>query len=93
MNKPMMKCGHVANSTTKDNAPMCVMCDCTELFEETVDLTNRKARCSYFGKYVYSGGKHFQCHSEESSNTNLPFFEYKPDSQYDQYYCGCWGWD
>jgi len=30
---------------------------------------------------------------EVESSLKLPFFKHKPDSDYDEYYCGCWGWD
>ncbi len=27
------------------------------------------------------------------SDQDLPFFEYRPDEEYDMFFCGCWGWD
>ena len=30
---------------------------------------------------------------ERESSIELPFFEYKPDKEYDKFYCGCGGWD
>jgi hypothetical protein len=27
------------------------------------------------------------------SNERLPFFKYRPDQDFDHYYCGCVGWD
>lgn len=88
MSAPIMKCGHTANSHYKDKAgkwkPCCVICygiceGATEIAEEQPDLTGRKARC-YCGKVV-------------DSNTNLAFFQYRPDEEYDEYYCGCDGWE
>lgn len=77
--KPLMKCGHSANATSNDK-PICVICGCDELADFQPNLTGRKAKCSY-------------CKKEADSNVNLPFFEYKPDKEYDEYYCGCYGWD
>lgn len=93
MKKAIMKCGHVANATTVDNQPACVICNCTTISEQEIDLTDRKARCTYYGRMVSHQGRTFRCTSENNSSTSLPFFEHKPESQYDEYYCGCWGWD
>lgn len=41
---------------------------------------SRLARCQDCGKIV-------------ATDPNLPFFEAKPDKDYDTYYCGCYGWD
>lgn len=30
--------------------------------------------------------------TEAPSSPDLPFFRHRPDSQYDEYYCGCGGW-
>ena len=27
------------------------------------------------------------------SDPSAPYFKSKPDSQYDEYFCGCWGFD
>lgn len=40
----------------------------------------RKARCVYCGNMV-------------ASTPRLPFFESKPDKEYDEWYDGCRGWD
>ncbi len=79
MNKFFMKCGHTANSTCNDK-PYCVICDCAEVSENTPSLAGRKARCWCCDKLV-------------DSNFNLPFFEHRPDREYDSYYCGCGGWE
>lgn len=55
--KPMMKCGHAANTTTKVNdvtVPCCVICfphrpDAIEIQEMLPDLTGRMASCYYRG--------------------------------------------
>lgn len=30
--------------------------------------------------------------AEAPSSTDLPFFQHHPDREYDDYYCGCFGW-
>ena len=40
----------------------------------------REAKCGYCGK-------------KTASKLELPFFKACPDKPYDEYYCGCWGWD
>ena len=75
----IMACGHVANARTKYGKPACAICMC-EKIGEMPDLTNRIAKC-------------LLCGNERDSNIDLPFFEYRPDSEYDNYYCGCMGWD
>lgn len=81
---PLMKCGHTANAVDQDNNPVCVICNCREIARTNSAmkelLIRRKARC-------------FECGRIEDSNLNLAFFEYKPLSDYDSYYCGCYGWD
>jgi len=84
-----MKCGHTANAVKENGKPVCVICagitpDAEIISEEIPDLTDRKARCTYYG------GKY---HSEALSKLRLPFFEYKPDNEFDEYYCGCFGWN
>jgi len=45
-------------------------------------IDGRTAKCCYRS-----------CDSTAQSGYDLPFFKYKPDEPYDEYYCGCWGWD
>lgn len=78
--KVLMKCGHTANGTTMDGKPYCVICNCKEVREDKPSLEGRKAKCGW-------------CERMVDSNYNLPFFEYKPNEEYDEYYCGCNGWD
>jgi len=83
----MMKCGHAANATNGDGKPVCVICmglgvGADQIDENPPDLTNRIAVCSY--------GRN---HGKQPSNTNLAFFEYCPAKEFDEYYCGCRGWD
>ena len=86
--RPLMKCGCVAQGhlTRKDGAvidpplPVCVIHDCAEPAPEMPDLAGRKALCAYGG-------------AEVDSSYSLAFFEYRPNADTDQYYCGCHGWD
>lgn len=83
--KYLMACGCVNIAVTSDGKPACPIHDCLEIKREIVSptegLEGRKARCSY------------HCGSESESKWTLPFFKYKPNEQYDEYYCGCFGWD
>lgn len=80
MNKPLMKCGHVANAETSDHKPCCVICNCFDIAVSVPDISHRVACCSY-------------CGATRPSSFDLPFFEYNPDLPYDSFYCGCGGWD
>lgn len=84
--KPLMKCGHVANGTYGDeHKPICVICygivpGATEINDTQPDLIGRKAKCPF-------------CNTIVDSNYNLPFYYNKPECEYDEYYCGCIGLD
>lgn len=94
MEKVIMKCGHRPQGIVSGtNEPVCVICSCTEVAKEVPNLEGRKARCSYYDKTFTYRGRRVHCRGEAKSDTNLPFFEHKPSSEYDEYYCGCWGWD
>jgi len=97
MSDILMKCGHSAQGyrTLDDGTkkPACLICMCEEVAEEKPDLTGRKARCSYFGRTFKHRGQTVTCRGEANSRYSLPFFEHKPNNQYDEYYCGCFGWD
>jgi len=89
MNKPLMKCGHIANSIS-NNKPACVICSCFEIdTEHNVEelLKNRKARCGFYGKQTHKSecskcGS--TCTCERDSSPNLAFFEYRgPGSKYE----------
>ena len=51
-----------------------------EGFESNEALEGRIAKCMDCGERV-------------SSAPSLPFFWYRPDKEFDSYYCGCYGWD
>jgi hypothetical protein len=101
---PMMKCGHSANAE-HDGKPCCVICaGITEGWDivdtNPPDLSSRKARCINYGKPTrhnecnFGGERDTICHCEQPSDpTHLPFFEYKPEREFDNFYCGCHSWD
>lgn len=93
---PMMECGHSANAnTTIGNVlvPCCAICACDVPAAAQPDLSERTARCSYYGKQGprRSGGR--TCTSEVPSDTRSAFFAHHPEREHDEFYCGCWGWD
>ena len=75
----LMECGHSANAIY-NNKPRCVICDCDTKAKTIPNLEGRKARCNECGIII-------------DSSINLPFFKYKPECEFDDYYCGCEGWD
>jgi len=106
--KPMMMCGHAANATTGDGKPSCVICagltpDALIVNETPPLFLGRMARCSYYNT-LPKGRNHEGperdgckkgnfCLCEKPSNTNLAFFQHNPTREYDEFYCGCYGWD
>jgi hypothetical protein len=92
-----MECGHSANAEhvadDGTRTPACAICGCTKIIDNKPDLTGRKARCTYFGRTFKHKGQTITCYGEANSKYELPFFEHKPNSSHDEYYCGCWGWD
>ena len=85
MKRFLMKCGHNNNASTKDGKPACAICNCTEVSEELPAnfLDGRKAKC-FYGKL---------CGKVRDSSLDLPFFFYRPNHDFDEFYCGCRGWD
>jgi hypothetical protein len=86
---PMMKCGCAANATNSKGKPCCVICVGINSGAEVVDtsppdLTGRVAKCPYIS-----------CKSQRPSSERekLAFFVHKPGKPFDEYYCGCHGWD
>lgn len=81
--KALMTCGHAANATIRtidDEHPYCTICDCELVALEQSDIMNRKAKCIY-------------CNTIVDSKIGLAFYRHKPLDKYDEYYCGCEGWD
>ena len=85
--------------------PGCLIHDCYEPADEIPDLTGRTARCTYFGRskpnrryandecnYGCKGNNTCKC-GNIPSDYGLAFFQYKPDAEQDEFYCGCFGWD
>lgn len=86
MANPMMKCGHAANATDgKTGEPCCVICwgnpEAEIVDKQASSLEGRIAKCTY------------RCGSQKPSSTELAFFKHWPDKDYDEYYCGCLGWN
>jgi hypothetical protein len=84
MNPVMMSCGHASNAmhvnSNGTKIPSCVICGCIMIDESFAVSEGREAKCGYCGKTT-------------ASKLELPFFKACPDKPYDEYYCGCWGWD
>lgn len=87
MKKYLMKCGHIAQAKTNLGEPCCVLCVNDKnafVIEKEVDskeeIEGRRAKCSYCGHLT-------------KSSYNLPFFEHRPEREFDSFYCGCGGGD
>jgi hypothetical protein len=84
MSNVLMKCGHTGHGTTMNGDPCCVICwpdvESRTIDFDAPDLTGRKSRCSSCGKVT-------------DSSYELPFFEYRPDKEFDSHYNGCRGWE
>lgn len=83
--KQMMKCGHAANATDhRTSKPCCAICvgivSGYDQVADPIDLSDRRARCAY-------------CKTTQPSSTDLAFFGHMPERKFDDYYCGCRGWD
>lgn len=91
------------------HTPSCIIHDCTEQVEAPnlegrmarctyygKDMKWWKERwkmgCSDCQK-THGAGTENRCQCERPSSVSLAFFRHKPDSQYDEYFCGCAGWD
>ena len=83
MKNCIMRCGH-ASSGLYEGKPVCVVCApdprAFEIDENIPNLEGREAKCNECGLIV-------------KSRLDLPFFEYRPDKNYDSFYSGCRGWD
>ena len=79
-----MKCGCVANATC-NGKPICAIHagltpDAAIVSDTQPDLTGRKARCP-------------DCKGTVNSSFDLAFFAYRPEREFDSFYCGCRGWN
>jgi hypothetical protein len=99
MSVVLMKCGHSTHAVTSSGEPVCVICvgmtpdariPATE--SESKALTDgRMMRCSY-----QRGRDGKPCAARTTpvpSNPRAAFFASKPSQEFDEFYCGCWGWD
>jgi hypothetical protein len=86
--KYLMKCGHVNNATDEEGNPICIIClgidngynQVDKICEGNIGLEGRKAKC-------------LDCQKTVDSRWDLPYFQYRPECEYDIYYNGCYGWD
>ncbi len=83
--KYLMECGHSSNAEDGDSKPCCVICigivpGATNIAKKQPSLIGRKAKCTYGGAVT-------------DSSLDLAFFKFKPADEFDEYYCGCRGWD
>lgn len=86
MKTVLLKCGCAAHAERVmpdgSRVPSCITHSCIEPAEIQPDLRGRKAKCCYGCRNTIV-----------DSDLNLAFFEFKPGSEFDKYYCGCFGWD
>lgn len=101
MEAVMMACGHTSNASKvvdRVNVPFCIICMCDEVLIEKPSLEGRKAKCHYYGTKTHRnecpkctrGGN---CQCIEDSDWKLGFFGFREGQPYDEFYCGCMGWD
>lgn len=87
----LMKCGCVSHGLSKirypdgttREFPSCLIHNCKEVETELPDLTSRVAKCSY----------KMSCRKTSASSIDLAFFHYCKDAEFDEFYCGCQGWE
>ena len=87
--KRILTCGCDADIARDENGnPICPIHGCGEVQEEKLEelLKGRKAKCAYCGSICDS------LHCPGYSGFP-PFFEHRPEEEFDRYYCGCRGWD
>jgi hypothetical protein len=79
-----MKCGCTASAIRHlpggVNIPSCPVHDCIEIVPAP-DLKGRFAFCCYGN------------HGKAPSSLDLAFFQYQAKKEFDEYYCGCYGFD
>ena len=82
----MMKCGCAAvgkhmneHDSLASGHPTCITHSCCEVVDAP-DLAGRVAKCA-------------ECPKTTPSDMTLAFFAHKPTAGYDNFYCGCHGWD
>lgn len=84
VNIPIMMCGHRANAVDKSGNPLCAICfpskESITIMNSSPSFEGRMAKCTY-------------CNNIKPSSYDLPFFTPMPNRPYDDFYCGCRGWD
>lgn len=84
MDYPLMQCGHTANGKDGEGNPVCVICAGISkgfnVVVEKPDLAGRQAICP-------------SCKVVVNSKWSLAFFNYRPSERFDEFYCGCRGWN
>lgn len=79
-----LKCGCTANAQLRKQdgtfVPSCIFHNCTEAIEAP-SLEGRMMKCGS------------PCGKTKPSNLKAAFFQHRPDKEFDQFYCGCRGWD
>jgi len=93
-NPPMMSCGHAANSEGTPaggtRGPACAICSEFVVAPAQPNLEGRAAKCAY------DNPRSKKVHTDRQrvpSSLSLAFFSWQPDEEFDEYYCGCYGWD
>lgn len=79
---PMMVCGHASNANDRHGNPVCAICaprDEAYMLAEDLNTSGRIAKCKICGK-------------KTESKTSLAFFKYNV-GRFDDYYCGCVGFE
>lgn len=98
----ILKCGcnamaqhNNAHDGLEAGHPTCIVHSCCEIAQDP-DLTGRRMRCAYYGNTTYKNECRSckgVCSHESESSLNTPFFQYKPEQDFDEFYCGCRSWD
>jgi hypothetical protein len=104
-NRPMMECGcRATGRDRKTQAPVCVIHiglvpGASIVASNQPDLSDRFARCAYSARHFKEGAEPNSscsrsiCTCQKSSTGPLAFFKYRPEQEFDEFYCGCWGWN
>lgn len=88
MSKAMMACGHTASGVISESGKLCcagcfgISPEAERVVPRPEGLAKREAMCPYCERRVPS-----------DSRSAEAFFEYRPDRDFDSFYCGCRGWD
>ncbi len=67
----------------------CSICDCIE----TNASACKRSRAAGGIEACYGVVPEGKRRSEAPSSLDLPFFEHRPNEEYDRFFCGCMGWN